>query len=573
LVVETIADAQPADPRAAQRSRCRCAIALILFTVFGLACRVRQFAADQSLWQDESALMLNVRAKPPMRLITEPLNVVPLSQAAPPMYLLTLKFILQTAGPREWAMRIPAFVCAVAALICFAVFAWQIAPPLAAVWAVALFACCEGLIFESAAVKPYSGDTLAAVVLLWIGMSNAPPLRRMIAATVAGLLLLGFAYSTIFIFAAVSLCLLPMLWPSPRGRIGWLACNAAMGLGFLAIYLFCIRRQRVPMLELFWIDRFAPLAHPLRIPFWLISRLWEIFIYAQPPFGGVLLITAIGGAIVLCKLSSKNGVTPSGRSHLPPLPCTRGRGEGSWNFQTFTGAKRERPLTPTLSPDYDSTELVQVRGEGEALHAIARLTPSPNLAPLGGARWMLVLPFLLATLAGIAHAYPLGGGRLSTYLLPPAFLLTGLGIAQFCSAWPLGARRAWRIIFGAVLAVSVAFAAAGLVQPQSFGDSRDAIAWLRAHRTSGEHIYVVESSREDYLWYAGPTDGLVTMPVMANQTVGGDVPAGQSFWVIGANKTRHPHAAFNAFTHLPGFTADAARSRKFHGGFAICYRK
>src|SRR5262249_10243823 len=57
-------------------------------------------------------------------------------------------------------------------------------------------------------------------------------------------------------------------------------------------------------------------------------------------------------------------------------PVRRGEGQGEGLFARGT----PRPLTPALSPEYDSTELVEVRGEGDRRSAAITGSNAPRTA-------------------------------------------------------------------------------------------------------------------------------------------------------------------------------------------------
>ncbi|HZK80019.1 MAG TPA: hypothetical protein VFC46_03110, partial [Humisphaera sp.] len=76
-------------------------IAAVVLICLGAIFRLRQYLACTSFWGDEAFVVMNVRLHSPVQLLGK-LNW---DQAAPPLFLWTLKAISTVFGQGEYAMR------------------------------------------------------------------------------------------------------------------------------------------------------------------------------------------------------------------------------------------------------------------------------------------------------------------------------------------------------------------------------------------------------------------------------------------------------------------------------------
>jgi hypothetical protein len=200
----------------------------------GALLRLAELLSGRSLWLDESYLALNVLE----RGWAEHFSRLDFGQGAPPGFLLLMEASSALFGHGEVALRLPAFLCALAALVLFAGVARRLLPPVAAVVAVALFALLEPLVRYAAEVKQYSADV--AVTLLLVALALAALDRGLDAWSLAGLAAAGalapwLAHSAIFVLAAVGVVLVLALRGRDRAallRVGGLFTlwSASLGL-------------------------------------------------------------------------------------------------------------------------------------------------------------------------------------------------------------------------------------------------------------------------------------------------------------------------------------------------------
>jgi len=262
--------------------------------------RVVQYLRRQSFWDDEAALLLNVRHYAIGPLPFHRLDFYPAHQAAPPVFLWVTKWMGERFHYSEYAVRLLPLVCSMAALPLFALLAWRVAPA-AAAWAVALMAFSDALIFQAATAKPYSGDVLVAALILLAAVSgSASPQRKMLRAAAVAAVGLWFSYAAVFSLAAAAIFLAAQL---PRhGVREWArlaVCAAPAGVSLVLVYHLSMRAQRDANLETAWIHAFPDFSRPWSIPAWLVGSTWEVFQDQMYPAGPIMLAGAAVGVWTL----------------------------------------------------------------------------------------------------------------------------------------------------------------------------------------------------------------------------------------------------------------------------------
>jgi hypothetical protein len=170
----------------------------------GIGLRAVQYFAAASLWMDELAL---VNALEVHRLSDLGVRPIAFGQIAPLGYDFLVKFLLLVRPTSELTLRLPSFLLGCAAVPLTGLVANRtIAKNYA--WAATLgVALAPSLIFQSAQVKPYSGDVALSLLLLWLALgdfdrSGNCPGRALVA---AGLLAPWFSFPSLFVLAALSL--------------------------------------------------------------------------------------------------------------------------------------------------------------------------------------------------------------------------------------------------------------------------------------------------------------------------------------------------------------------------------
>lgn len=268
----------------------------------GVICRVAQYLSNRSYWEDESFIVINLKYKTARELMGQLADLGP-AQAAPPLWLLFQRAIVLLFGTNEFALRALALVAGVVGLLLMAVLARRVLPPLAAVFAVAIYAFSDRLIWHATEVKPYSIDAFFATLLLFIAIGvNRPPIIRLLLASLVAAVGVWWSYPVVFVYAGVSLALLPAIWAGPnrgRGLAAFVGGGAMIVASFAVVFFTIIRDQDHSDLHEYW-DKYLPnYDKPLSIPFWLISRLAALGTYAAEYTGALAMVLAVAGIVWL----------------------------------------------------------------------------------------------------------------------------------------------------------------------------------------------------------------------------------------------------------------------------------
>jgi uncharacterized membrane protein len=210
--------------------------------VLGAAVRIVQYAANRSLWLDESALALNIIDRSAGAL----LGPLALAQAAPPGFLLAEKGLTHLFGKGELALRLFPLLASLAALVLFALLARRVLGRWTAALATVLLASAANLIYYGSEVKQYSGDVAATLLLLLLGvlLYERPDRGRWAAAAFAlgGAVVLFFSYAAVFPAAAIAVVLAVREVARQRRRISPALVSAvAWGLASVLVVAFSRR--------------------------------------------------------------------------------------------------------------------------------------------------------------------------------------------------------------------------------------------------------------------------------------------------------------------------------------------
>ncbi len=286
---------------------------LLAVLVLSFFCRTAQYLSNPSYWQDEASLVLNIRGKTAAQLV----GPLQFDQAAPPLFLLAERGIYVMFGGSEPALRALPFVCGLIATVLFAIAARRLLPSPWDALAVLIFGTSDMLIWHAAEAKPYGTDVFVATLLLVIALplyprgkndqSGAPPgceryAWRFLALSVTTAIAVWFSYACIFVFAALSLAMLPALWSKrlPE-KLVWITGNALVGVSFLRLFTTVVRAQRNPALDAYWKEAFIDWHHPALVPLWLHHQLESLCNYPLRLAGPVILIGILLGAFQLIR--------------------------------------------------------------------------------------------------------------------------------------------------------------------------------------------------------------------------------------------------------------------------------
>lgn len=240
------------------------AAAAILISAFGIAIRLRVYAAGRSLWYDEAVLALNLVH----RSLGDMIPPYDYGQVAPVGFMLLAKSVMLLLGNTDYVLRIIPLLAGVAAVPLTYLLARKWSRGWAPLLALGMFALAPTLIYYSSEVKQYSSDSLATVALLLAGWAcsnedHAP--KPVIVLGAVGLLAMWMSHPAVFVLAGVLLTLaVPVLlrrsWPQLWRLV---VLGALFAANFALVYLTSLRLWAGQSgLSDFWQGSFAPLSGP-----------------------------------------------------------------------------------------------------------------------------------------------------------------------------------------------------------------------------------------------------------------------------------------------------------------------
>jgi hypothetical protein len=157
------------------------ALAVLAGVLVGFGLRIQEYDRNLPFWYDESYLLLDVADVPFAGLC----GALDYNLVIPAFFLWVERACFLAFGMTEWAMRLPAFVAGLAALLVMVPLARRVVPgPL---WwlPVALAALSRHAISHGAEVRPYTVDLLLSALTLWLTavvLAEPRPRRRATAA-------------------------------------------------------------------------------------------------------------------------------------------------------------------------------------------------------------------------------------------------------------------------------------------------------------------------------------------------------------------------------------------------------
>jgi len=269
----------------------------------GIGLRLAQYLSNQSFYVDESALLLNVLRYPAHLLPFTRLDAITPPQAAPPLLLLWCKAMLCTFGLAEWAVRLLPQLLALVALPLMWIVSRRFLQPAVVLWAMWLMALSDLMIWESAVIKPYSGDVLIGLLIFASGLvwkRGSSPAERLTWASLLTAAGLWVSYTAVFVFAAVALALMP----TTIRRRGWLALIGGITPAFIsfgAAYMLSFRAERNPRFLDFsdHLNRLGDWHHAAGMALWAIRMAMDMFHGLFSPKGAILAAPAALGVWVL----------------------------------------------------------------------------------------------------------------------------------------------------------------------------------------------------------------------------------------------------------------------------------
>lgn len=251
----------------------------LLLIGLGTYFRLVKYLFNRSLWLDEARLALNIVERSYAGFF-QPLSY---NQAAPPLFMVLEKMLVQLFGRSEYTLRLLPLAASLAGLCLFYLLARKLLDPVGVQIAVALFAVADPLIFFASELKQYSTDVLCAVGLfLLIDRDFRQNLSRsdMFLYATAGALALWLSFPAVFILSGAALWRIGVALAAREREVlrQRLPVYASWGFSFLAFYLVIRGTMQNEALLDFWEGAFMPLV-PLRLSLvdWLLSAYSRLF--------------------------------------------------------------------------------------------------------------------------------------------------------------------------------------------------------------------------------------------------------------------------------------------------------
>jgi hypothetical protein len=268
------------------------------FVAAGVLVRLAHVLRDPPLWHDEAALVLNAVYLDLSNCFGKLLH----HEAAPPLFLVLERLTRLALGDSELALRTPALVIGCLTLVLFAGLARRVVPPWPAALATALFAASDRLVWHATEAKPYAVDVFAAVLAAWGHVRIRDlPLRVQCALWLAVLPVAEWlAFPGCFVAGGLLLALLPAArranWPD---RLAYVVLGLAVVGSFVALAVGPAKAQQDGAMTGCWVNHFADWSRPAGVPVWAVASTLEVLRYALMPFGQVLAVVAVVGAVRL----------------------------------------------------------------------------------------------------------------------------------------------------------------------------------------------------------------------------------------------------------------------------------
>jgi hypothetical protein len=284
---------------------------LALFTItIGIVLRVRQYAANPSIWVDEAAIARNVLDRSVLQLFSS----LDYGQVAPPGFLLGVKFSATVFGLSEYSLRLVPFIAGIASPVLFFLIARSILRTTGAFVAMVMFSTALPLIFFSSNLKQYSSDVAVTLLVTAVALRLHRAMLTARSALAFGLvagLVLFFSQAAVFALTIAGAAVFVDAFLDQRSdrllRLG-VVITWAVFVGVSVGYAFWIMKPIDDVyLHLFWADSFVPAGGTLT---WIWSTIQAIFAgdgalhYSSPLLFAVLTVI---GSVAICTVSPFKG--------------------------------------------------------------------------------------------------------------------------------------------------------------------------------------------------------------------------------------------------------------------------
>ena len=228
-----------------------------VIVALGVALRVADYLRRTSLNIDESRIALNIGLRSYAALFP-PLDQ---AQSAPVLFLWAEKLVVDVLGWSELTLRAIPLLAGIATVVLMVPVARRLAPPRAALLAVALVACAPGLVHFSAVLKQYSLDAMCSVLLLRLFLvwrEPSAPRSAWPLFVAVGAAVLWASAPVVFVVVGAWLAILLL---ARRGAVPWSkawTAAAVWGASFALVFQAVYRdAAEDPYLHHFWAPAFV----------------------------------------------------------------------------------------------------------------------------------------------------------------------------------------------------------------------------------------------------------------------------------------------------------------------------
>ncbi len=284
-------------------------IAFGALLIFGAALRIYAWIGNPSLWIDEAALARNIIDRGFLALLA-PLDT---QQVAAPGFLWLEKIAITLFGTGERALRLVPLLASLASLPLFALVARRLLRPIAAAFALSLFATATPLLFYASETKQYSLDVAIALALFALALrargagleartaaSDGGRGSSLTALAVAGTLAPWFSQPSVFALGGVAFYLAIPFFRARDGAEGRATIRRLLPLftlwavgGGASIVRSIVQMDPATRaaLDNYWSHGFIPVTSGLAASMkWLGGTTHDVFTWLFPPIAATITI-------------------------------------------------------------------------------------------------------------------------------------------------------------------------------------------------------------------------------------------------------------------------------------------
>ena len=203
----------------------------------GLLLRLWHYGRNPSMWQDEAATCINILNKS----FTGLFDHLDHSATGPSLLLCLQQCVVAVLGDSTYSLRLISVAASCAGLLLLARLCRSLLDPADALFAVAMAAFSDRLLWHASEARHYSSDFLFGVlaILLFAHTMQAPLARRFAVFAVYAPFAILLSYPGMFLCAGIMAALLPEVRKTRNTRawVGWIALAAWMAV-LVRVFLF-----------------------------------------------------------------------------------------------------------------------------------------------------------------------------------------------------------------------------------------------------------------------------------------------------------------------------------------------